>query len=139
MSPQCLLWLSSLQKAMKCSPTCISCRRQIAEVSTLQAIERGAVAIVAAQEFEDPLEVPLILVPDADEALHRLGTSFYNDPSQKMTVIAIAGLQLCSCTRAIAQTEHPVSLIPLVKNFSKVARLFCLSTGRGSWRKYGVR
>ena len=48
---------------------------------------------MAAQEFEDPLEVPLILVPDAEEALHRLATSFYNDPSQKMTVIAIAGLQ----------------------------------------------
>ena len=95
-------------------------------------------AIVAAQEFEDPLEVPLILVPDADEALHRLGASFYNDPSQKMTVIAIAGLRFLLLhshhqDTQSAQTPHSK------ESSSKIAALLGLEPGRGSYRKYGVR
>ncbi len=38
-----------------------------------------------------PLSVPVIQLPDPWAALGRLGAAFYNDPSQKMTVVGVSG------------------------------------------------
>ena len=38
-----------------------------------------------------PLSVPVIQLPDPWAALGRLGAAFYNEPSQKMTVVGVTG------------------------------------------------
>jgi len=55
-----------------------------------QAIERGAVAAVGTQEFQD-LPVPYIRVEDAREALAYLSAAFYNFPGHDLTVIGVTG------------------------------------------------
>ena len=66
----------------------------------MQAIERGAAAFLgpeiegsgeAGDPESSPLSVPLIQLPDPWAALGRLGAAFYNEPSQKMTVVGVTG------------------------------------------------
>ena len=62
-----------------------------------QAIENGAAAFLGPQIADSPdsesspLSVPVIQLPDPWEALGRLGAAFYNDPSQRMTVVGVTG------------------------------------------------
>lgn len=57
-----------------------------------QAVEKGAVAIVTRgilQDYEGT--VPLLTVPDMEEAEVKLSHAFYDDPSQRMTVVGVMG------------------------------------------------
>ena len=71
-----------------------------AAVSGLQAIENGAAAFLgpetdrASSSESSSLSIPVIQLPDPWEALGRLGAAFYNEPSQKMTVVGITGQPL---------------------------------------------
>lgn len=56
----------------------------------LQALEMGAVGVISQIELEGA-DVPVIVVPDSDDALSRLAEAFYNFPSKKMTVVGITG------------------------------------------------
>ena len=63
----------------------------------VQATENGAAAFLGPQTDDppdpesSPLSVPVIQLPDPWEALGRLGAAFYNEPSQKMTVVGVTG------------------------------------------------
>ena len=58
----------------------------------MQAVERGAVAVVAARDIADlPGGTEVLMMPDVPEALSRLAVAFYNAPSEKMTVIGVIG------------------------------------------------
>ncbi len=57
-----------------------------------QAVEAGAVAVIAAYTPEDiTIDVPMVVIEDTADAASRLAVAFYNDPSSKMTVIGVAG------------------------------------------------
>jgi UDP-N-acetylmuramoyl-L-alanyl-D-glutamate--2,6-diaminopimelate ligase len=55
-----------------------------------QAVERGAVAVVAEQSLPD-LNVPVLQVPDARLAIAELATDFYGHPSERIRVVGITG------------------------------------------------
>lgn len=60
----------------------------------LQAIENGAVAVLGPEvegSENSPLSVPVIQLPNPREAMGRLGAAFYNEPSQKMTIVGVSG------------------------------------------------
>ena len=72
----------------------------------MQAIENGAAAFLgpetetSGEPGSSPLSVPVIQLPDPWEALGRLGAAFYNEPSQKMTVVGVTGQQSYRATDA---------------------------------------
>jgi UDP-N-acetylmuramoyl-L-alanyl-D-glutamate--2,6-diaminopimelate ligase len=55
-----------------------------------QAVERGAVAVVAEQPVTD-LPVPVLTVADARLAMAELAADFYGHPSERMRVVGITG------------------------------------------------
>jgi UDP-N-acetylmuramoyl-L-alanyl-D-glutamate--2,6-diaminopimelate ligase len=57
----------------------------------LQAIDRGATAVVAEQAPPDGVRVPWATVTSARLALALLATAFYGDPSRAMRVVGITG------------------------------------------------
>ncbi|MCA1586268.1 MAG: UDP-N-acetylmuramoyl-L-alanyl-D-glutamate--2,6-diaminopimelate ligase [Acidobacteria bacterium] len=56
-----------------------------------QAVDRGAVAVVAEVPGPDQLQAPWVVVPDARLALAIVSDTFYNHPSRRMPVVAITG------------------------------------------------
>lgn len=56
-----------------------------------QAIERGAVAVVAEREFSAPAGVGAVIVPDARFALSALADRFYGSPSRRIKTVGITG------------------------------------------------
>lgn len=56
-----------------------------------QAIERGAVAVVAQKEFVAPAGVAAVIVKDARYALSALAAAFYGNPARKMKMVGITG------------------------------------------------
>ncbi|MFZ5816100.1 MAG: UDP-N-acetylmuramoyl-L-alanyl-D-glutamate--2,6-diaminopimelate ligase [Bacillota bacterium] len=56
-----------------------------------QAVERGAVAVVAQRPFEPPAGVGAVLVPDARLALSALADRFYGSPSRALKLVGITG------------------------------------------------
>ena len=54
-----------------------------------QAVERGAVAIVAEREVE--ASVPIIIVPDTSRVLAMIATKFYHDPTSQFPLIGVTG------------------------------------------------
>ncbi|KAK6523785.1 hypothetical protein TWF281_001757 [Arthrobotrys megalospora] len=68
-------------------------REKIASMA-LDAIKRGAVAIVAEDEdvlLNLPASVTRVFVPDARTALALMAAEFYNHPSRKMVLIGVTG------------------------------------------------
>jgi len=55
-----------------------------------QAVERGAVAVVAEREL-GPLGVPLVVVPDGREALAHLSAAWHGFPARRLTVVGVTG------------------------------------------------
>ncbi|HOS51086.1 MAG TPA: Mur ligase domain-containing protein, partial [Bacillota bacterium] len=55
------------------------------------ACERGAAAVVHSRDCELPAGVIGVRVPDSREALSKLATRFYHDPSARLTVIGVTG------------------------------------------------
>lgn len=55
----------------------------------LEAVERGAVALVVEREL--PMRVPQIVVPNTRKAMSRIAAAFYDNPSTKLKVIAVTG------------------------------------------------
>ncbi|MDD6428266.1 MAG: UDP-N-acetylmuramoyl-L-alanyl-D-glutamate--2,6-diaminopimelate ligase [Lachnospiraceae bacterium] len=56
-----------------------------------QAVENGAVAVVAEKEVDLPEGVSLILADDSREALARLSAAWFSHPADKIKVIGITG------------------------------------------------
>src|SRR5690625_1296289 len=54
-----------------------------------QAVERGAVAIVAEREVE--ASVPIIIVPDTSRVLAMIAAKFYHDPTSEFPLIGVTG------------------------------------------------
>ena len=57
----------------------------------VDAIERGAVALVVEREIALTSPIPQIVVPHARPALASLSSCFYGEPSSQMTVIGVTG------------------------------------------------
>ncbi len=56
-----------------------------------QAIERGAIAVVAEREPESTAEVPWITAEDGRVALAACGAVFYGHPSEEFTLVGVTG------------------------------------------------
>jgi UDP-N-acetylmuramoyl-L-alanyl-D-glutamate--2,6-diaminopimelate ligase len=56
-----------------------------------QAVERGAVAIMAESAVDAPEHVPVILVPDARRALADLAADWHGHPADHLSLIGITG------------------------------------------------
>ncbi|ADC48209.1 UDP-N-acetylmuramoylalanyl-D-glutamate--2,6-diaminopimelate ligase [Alkalihalophilus pseudofirmus OF4] len=55
-----------------------------------QAVEKGAVALIAEREVKG-VEVPTIIVQDTKRTMARLANLFYGDPTSKMNLIGVTG------------------------------------------------
>ncbi|CAL8464844.1 g4379 [Coccomyxa elongata] len=64
---------------------------QDTEENVSEAIENGAVAILGPQSLGKNSSVPMVKVPNPRDAMHRMAAAFYNDPSQKMSVVGVTG------------------------------------------------
>ncbi|MCM1067710.1 MAG: UDP-N-acetylmuramoyl-L-alanyl-D-glutamate--2,6-diaminopimelate ligase [Muribaculaceae bacterium] len=56
-----------------------------------KAVAAGASVVVAEQAVELPEGVELIVVPDSREALGRLASRFFGDPSDELTLVGVTG------------------------------------------------
>lgn len=56
-----------------------------------QALERGAVAVVAQRSFEAPAQVGAAVVSDARLALSALADRFYGSPSRQLKMVGVTG------------------------------------------------
>jgi len=56
-----------------------------------QAIQRGAVAVVAERKPSELPQVPFVLVPDSRQALAYLAAALHNYPARKLRVIGVTG------------------------------------------------
>ncbi len=72
-----------------------------------EAVERGAVAVVAQREVPVPAGVTLVIIPDTRQGLARLSTRFYRHPSDKMRLVAVTG------TNGKTTTTHLIRAILL--------------------------
>ncbi len=84
-----------------------------------EAIQRGAVAIVAETQPLSTVHCPLITVPNARSALAHLVAAWHDFPSRKLRVIGITGTdgKTTTCTLAasiLAAAGHKVSTITTV-------------------------
>ncbi|MEC2073004.1 UDP-N-acetylmuramoyl-L-alanyl-D-glutamate--2,6-diaminopimelate ligase [Alkalihalophilus marmarensis] len=55
-----------------------------------QAVEKGAVALIAEREVKG-VEVPTVIVQDTKRTMARLANLFYGDPTSKMNLIGVTG------------------------------------------------
>ncbi|MFO7172971.1 MAG: UDP-N-acetylmuramoyl-L-alanyl-D-glutamate--2,6-diaminopimelate ligase [Bacillota bacterium] len=55
------------------------------------AVDRGAVAVVAEEPVPVPASVPVVVVPDSRWALSALAASFYGDPSRRLRLVGVTG------------------------------------------------
>ena len=69
----------------------------------VQAVKRGAVAIVCERELE--VEVPQVIVPNARYAVSKMGSFFYGDPAKKVKVVGVTG------TNGKTTTAHLIASI----------------------------
>ena len=99
-------------------PGCVPWPPEAEGCAMLQAIENGAAAFlrpeVEGSEGSEnrPLSVPVIQLPNPCEAMGRLGAAFYNEPSQKMTIVGVSGQLLnkaFSCVQPL-QTQTCATL-----------------------------
>jgi UDP-N-acetylmuramoyl-L-alanyl-D-glutamate--2,6-diaminopimelate ligase len=84
-----------------------------------QALERGAVAVVAEHPLASPIPCPRILVPDARAALAYLVAAWNDFPSRQLRVVGITGTDgkttTCRLTAAILSAAgHRVGTITTV-------------------------
>lgn len=79
-----------------------------------QAIERGAVAIVASHKVDTfiPSNISLILVNDTRYALACMSVEFFSNPSKELTTIAITGTKGKTTTCAMIKTILDKSGVP---------------------------
>jgi UDP-N-acetylmuramoyl-L-alanyl-D-glutamate--2,6-diaminopimelate ligase len=63
--------------------------RQDGALYAQQAVARGAVAVVAEEAL--PLPVPVLVVPNAREALADAARYYYRDPSRALSVVGVTG------------------------------------------------
>lgn len=56
-----------------------------------QAVQNGAVAIIACKKIENEFTVPIIVVDDTRHALAVASSRFFGDPSQKLKLVGITG------------------------------------------------
>lgn len=75
-----------------------------------QAIERGAVAVLAERPFVAPPGVGQVLVGDARLALSAVADRFYGSPSQKLQMVGITGTNgkttIAFLVQAVAEAAH---------------------------------
>lgn len=69
-----------------------------------QAVNAGAVAVIAERVVESTFSCPVIVMPEIKQQLSLLAGHFYQQPSKKLTVIAVTGTNgKTSCTQIISQ------------------------------------
>ena len=56
-----------------------------------QAVERGAVLVIASKLPAEPSPLPLIIVPDFHKALETLSRLIYSDPSARLKLVGVTG------------------------------------------------
>ena len=56
-----------------------------------ESIAHGAQAVIAEHLPVEPLDVPVIAVADAREALAQISAEFYSHPSHELTLVGITG------------------------------------------------
>jgi UDP-N-acetylmuramoyl-L-alanyl-D-glutamate--2,6-diaminopimelate ligase len=75
-----------------------------------QAIEKGAVAVVAQRPFEAPPSVGALVVNDARFALSALADRFYGSPSKRLKMVGITGTNgkttIAFLVRSVAEAAH---------------------------------
>lgn len=57
----------------------------------LQALEKGAIAVIVTEEDCCGMDYPWILVEDSRLALAQISSAYYDHPSEKLTVIGVTG------------------------------------------------
>ena len=57
----------------------------------VQALSKGALAVVAESERPRDVQAPWVVVPDARLAMARLAAAFYRHPSRELKVVGITG------------------------------------------------
>ncbi len=56
-----------------------------------QAVEKGAAAVVAEEAPGKNFDIPVCIVRDSREALGRIASNFYGNPSERLKLIAVTG------------------------------------------------
>ena len=56
-----------------------------------QSVEKGAAAVVAEEVPRGDYEIPVCIVRDSREALGRLASNYYDNPSEKLRLVAVTG------------------------------------------------
>lgn len=56
-----------------------------------QAVEKGAAAIVAEEVTGNRFDIPVCIVRDSREALGRIASNYFDNPSEKLKLIAVTG------------------------------------------------
>ncbi|MEW6742993.1 MAG: UDP-N-acetylmuramoyl-L-alanyl-D-glutamate--2,6-diaminopimelate ligase [Planctomycetota bacterium] len=81
-----------------------------------QAVERGAVGIVAEREMPTPLGAPVLIVPDVRIAKARAAAAFYDHPSRALDVIGVTGTNGKTSTTFMLRSilEHDGRLVGLL-------------------------
>jgi UDP-N-acetylmuramoyl-L-alanyl-D-glutamate--2,6-diaminopimelate ligase len=72
----------------------------------LQAIARGAIAVVADRPLPGPVAVPWVHVPDGRLALAILAATFYDHPSRALSVTGITGTNGKTTTSYLVRAIH---------------------------------
>lgn len=71
----------------------------------LEAVRKGAVAILAEREIPGLMDVPVLLVADARKAAESIANWFYDEPSRKLRLLAVTG------TNGKTTTTHMIRAI----------------------------
>lgn len=73
-----------------------------------EAIQKGAVAVIADAKPDHTLATPLIILPELRQQLSHIAARFYHNPGKKMKIIGVTGTNgKTSCTHFIAAAlEH---------------------------------
>jgi UDP-N-acetylmuramoyl-L-alanyl-D-glutamate--2,6-diaminopimelate ligase len=87
---------------------------------TSEAVERGAVAVVAERRLDLPDDVVGVTVPDARAAVADLAAAYYGHPARDMTVVGITGTNGKTSTSLLLRSildadERPSALIGTIQ------------------------
>ncbi|MDD3267817.1 MAG: UDP-N-acetylmuramoyl-L-alanyl-D-glutamate--2,6-diaminopimelate ligase [Syntrophomonadaceae bacterium] len=84
---------------------CISGFRSDGHAFAEQAIKNGAVAVLAARKLDITQQAALLITPDTRQAMARLASNFYQQPSRALKVIGVTG------TNGKTTTTHLIQAI----------------------------
>ncbi|MDI6870243.1 MAG: UDP-N-acetylmuramoyl-L-alanyl-D-glutamate--2,6-diaminopimelate ligase [Bacillota bacterium] len=88
-----------------------------------EAVERGAVAVVAERDLPEPVQAPFVRVADTRQALGLMAARHYGHPSRSLRLIGVTGTNGKTTTtylvKSILETAgHKVGLIGTIRNLA---------------------